>query len=58
MNQEDRADKKKAILTYHRIIEAFKFGYAWRPLLGDMDFEDVTQVSTRGVRGPLQLVGM
>ena len=32
------ADVNSSVLTYHRIIEAFKFSYAWRSRLGDPDF--------------------
>ncbi|XP_073256998.1 glutathione hydrolase 1 proenzyme-like [Porites lutea] len=42
--QDSRKDLNSSILTYHRIIEAFKFAYAYRALLGDEDYWDVSEV--------------
>ena len=44
MSKDDIKDDESILSLTHRIIEAFKFAFAWRPFLGDPDFEDVNKV--------------
>ncbi|XP_077996194.1 glutathione hydrolase 1 proenzyme-like [Glandiceps talaboti] len=42
--RDDFETEEEAILTYHRITEAFKYAFAYRTELGDEDYVDIEQL--------------
>lgn len=39
---KDIADTNSTIKTYHRILETFKYAYAYRTQLGDIELPEVS----------------
>ena len=55
MTSADRSSVNRSVLTYHRIAEAFKFASAYRALLGDEDYANVSGVSLCPYMGSIDI---
>ena len=50
------SESRDSPLTFHRVIEAFKFGFSWRAFLGDPAFNDgMNEVKERQHRGIIKI---
>ena len=59
MTSSSFRDVNSSVLTYHRIIESFKFSYAWRSRLGDPWFDSrINKVSKEQLLSFIRTLGL